>query len=133
MLGNHRSDLRSRSDIFGRKGFLLTLMASFMLTSLACGLSHTMNQLIAFRALQGVGVRSSSARSLRTDALQGAALLAIPQSISCDVVCIEDRPKYQMIFEVVLSCTNAFAPLLGGLLADANWRWYARRSQVTLR
>lgn len=68
-----------------------------------------MNQLIAFRAFQGIG---------------GAGLFAIPQAISCDVVSLKERPRYQMIFELVMSVGNGCAPLLGGfLVSKANWQW----------
>ena len=42
-------------DLFGRKRFFITGLIVFVLGSLACGLSQTTGQLIAFRALQGLG------------------------------------------------------------------------------
>jgi MFS family permease len=77
-----------------------------------------MNQLIAFRALQGVGC---------------AAMFAIPQSIACDIVSIEERPKYQVIFELTMSIANGMGPLLGGLIADADWRCKFSRNFSLMR
>jgi MFS family permease len=50
--------LNRLSDVMGRKRLLLSLLIIFMLASLGCGLSQTMNQLIAFRVFQGIGVSS---------------------------------------------------------------------------
>ena len=72
------------------------------------GLSQDMGQLIAFRALQGVG---------------GGGLFAIALSIIGDVIPPRERGRYQGYFEAVFGLDVA-GPLLGGWLTDGpGWRW----------
>jgi hypothetical protein len=66
--------LNRLSDVLGRKYLLLFLIVFFGLTSLGCALSQTMNQLIAFRALQGIGVSTLA---------HVAGLLTLPRARGC--------------------------------------------------
>ncbi|QBD76145.1 MFS transporter [Ktedonosporobacter rubrisoli] len=108
------------SDQFGRKWFLLGGTALFLLGSLLAGTSQTMNQLIAFRVLQGVG------------AGMGMALVA---TIFGDLFEAAERAKWMSVFGIVYGVSNLFGPALGGWLAEngpllgglvtesSRWRW----------
>ncbi|HEY3033270.1 MAG TPA: DHA2 family efflux MFS transporter permease subunit, partial [Streptosporangiaceae bacterium] len=73
------------------------------------GLSQNMPQLIAFRAVQGVG---------------GGGLFAIALSIIGDVIPPRERGRYQGYFGAVFGVASVAGPLLGGWLTDGpGWRW----------
>jgi EmrB/QacA subfamily drug resistance transporter len=73
------------------------------------GLSQDMGQLIAFRAVQGVG---------------GGGLFAIALSIIGDVIPPRERGRYQGYFGAVFGVSSVAGPLLGGWLTDGpGWRW----------
>jgi EmrB/QacA subfamily drug resistance transporter len=81
----------------------------FLLGSALSGLSQNMGQLIAFRALQGVG---------------GGGLFAIALSIIGDVIPPRERGRYQGYFGAVFGVSSVAGPLLGGWLTDGpGWRW----------
>jgi EmrB/QacA subfamily drug resistance transporter len=108
------------SDQFGRKWFLLGGTAIFLLGSLLAGASQTMNQLILFRALQGLGAGI------------GMALVA---TVVGDLFPPDQRARWSSLFGIVYGISNLFGPTLGGwltehgpllgnLITDSNrWRW----------
>src|SRR6266853_4302367 len=108
------------SDQFGRKWFLVVGTAIFLLGSVLAGASQTMNQLIAFRALQGLG------------AGMGIALAFV---VVADIFPPAERAKWQSLFGVVYGFANLVGPTLGGWLTDhgplvgslvtetTRWRW----------
>jgi EmrB/QacA subfamily drug resistance transporter len=108
------------SDQFGRKWFLLVGTSIFLLGSMLAGASQTMNQLIAFRALQGLG------------AGMGIALAFV---LVADIFPPAERAKWQSLFGVVYGFANLVGPTLGGWLTDhgpllgtlvnetTRWRW----------
>jgi len=97
------------SDQFGRKGFLLTGIAFFLLGSALAGTSQTMTQLILFRGLQGLG-----AGCMQTMAFTLVADLFPPA----------ERGRWQGIFVSVLSLALIVGPAIGGWITDhASWRW----------
>ncbi|MFJ5706143.1 MDR family MFS transporter [Streptomyces sp. NPDC093105] len=96
-------------DLLGRKGAYLTAVGVFLAGSVLSGLAQTMDQLIAFRALQGAG-----AGGLMVGAFALIGTLVAP----------EDSPKVQAVTGVMLPVAFAGGPLLGGLLTDhLDWRW----------
>ncbi|MGW8765727.1 MDR family MFS transporter [Streptomyces sp. NPDC055815] len=96
-------------DLYGRKGAYLTAVAVFLAGSVLSGLAQTMDQLIAFRALQGVGA---------------GGLMVGAFALIGTVVSPQDSPKVQAITGAMLPVAFAGGPLLGGLLTDhLNWRW----------
>src|SRR2546421_3705913 len=108
------------SDQFGRKWFLLVGTAIFLLGSALSGASQTMNQFIAFRALQGLGAGI------------GIALAFV---LVADMFPPAERVKWQSLFGVVYGLANLVGPTLGGWLTDhgplagalvteaTRWRW----------
>lgn len=104
------------SDIFGRRILLLIGIVVFVLASLLCGAAADINQLIAYRALQGIG---------------GGILMANAFAIIGDLFDARERGKWQGIFGAVFGLSSLVGPLLGGFLTDGhtigslvtNWRW----------
>lgn len=96
-------------DMYGRKVLFLTCIVIFLVGSALCGLSQNMTELIAFRALQGVG---------------GGGLMVLSQAIIGDVVSPRDRGKYQGAFGAVYGVSSVAGPLLGGYFVDnLSWHW----------
>lgn len=99
------------SDLYGRKRLFQLALAVFVLASLAAGLSQNMGQLIAGRALQGVGA---------------GGLSALAQVIMGDIVSPRERGRYSGYIGAVFGVSTVAGPLLGGFLVDAEWlgwRW----------
>ena len=96
-------------DMYGRKPMFLAAILIFLVGSLLSGLSQTMGQLIAFRALQGVGA---------------GGLMVGAQAIIADVVPPRDRGRYMGLIGSVFAVASVAGPLLGGFLVEAiSWRW----------
>ncbi|MCX5213747.1 DHA2 family efflux MFS transporter permease subunit [Kitasatospora sp. NBC_00240] len=96
-------------DLYGRKGAFLSSVVVFLAGSVLSGLAQDMNQLIAFRALQGLG-----AGGLMVGAL----------SIIGVLVAAEDRGRIQSMIGVLMPVAFVGGPLLGGFLTDhLSWRW----------
>jgi MFS family permease len=102
------------SDIFGRKRMMLVVIAIYWVGSLASSLAQTMPELIAFRAVQGIG---------------GGAILSLVMIVVSDVVSLRERGKYQGILSIFTgerpsssprlpddykALSNGLGPLIGG-------------------
>jgi EmrB/QacA subfamily drug resistance transporter len=97
------------SDIYGRRALLLPAIVLFVIASALCGLSQNLWQLIAFRALQGVG---------------GAGLMAMAQAAIADVVAPRERGRYQAYMAGTWGVASVAGPLVGGWMTDdLSWRW----------
>ncbi len=97
-------------DLYGRKSFFQAAIAIFLVGSAASGaLSHSLETLVAFRALQGLGA---------------GGLMVGAQAIIGDVVSPRERGRYQGLFGAVFALATVVGPLLGGVLTQhASWRW----------
>ncbi|KZS86998.1 MFS general substrate transporter [Sistotremastrum niveocremeum HHB9708] len=97
------------SDIFGRKYCMLVAYAIFALGCLFCGLAQNMTQLIAARALAGLG---------------GGGMTTIVSIIMSDIIPLRQRGTWQGIGNVVFAAGSAAGAPLGGIFADSiSWRW----------
>ena len=97
------------SDLYGRRLIFQVAIGIFLAGSALAGLSQNMGELIAFRALQGVG---------------GGGLFAIALSIIGDVIPPRQRGRYQGYFGAVFGISSVAGPLLGGWFTDGpGWRW----------
>ncbi|HET8913719.1 MAG TPA: MFS transporter [Ktedonobacteraceae bacterium] len=108
------------SDMFGRKGFLIGGTALFLLGSVLSGASQDMNQLIVFRAIQGLGAGIG---------------IALAATVVGDIFPPQERARWQGLFGAVYGISSVIGPSLGGYLADhgpllgnlvtetTRWRW----------
>jgi EmrB/QacA subfamily drug resistance transporter len=97
------------SDLYGRKPIYAAAMVLFLIGSLLCGLSQSMVQLIAARAVQGVGA---------------GGLLPLAFIIIGDMFTLEQRARMQGLFSGVWGVSSVVGPLLGGFLVDqVSWHW----------
>ena len=97
------------SDIFGRKVFYMLGLVMFLVGSFAAGTSGSMNQLIAFRAFQGMG---------------GGILLSLAFVIVGDLFAPAERGKIQGVVAAVFGLSSVIGPTLGGFLTDTlTWNW----------
>lgn len=104
------------SDIYGRRKLLLSGITVFIIGSMLSGVSQNIDQLIAFRAIQGIG---------------GGILFANAFSIIGDLFVPAERGKWMGVFGAVFGLSSVVGPLLGGWLTDGHnllgattdWRW----------
>ena len=97
------------SDLFGRKPIFLFGVVVFLIGSALSGASQSMNQLIAFRALQGIGA---------------GALMPIAIAIVGDLFTPRERGKWQGVTGGVWGISAIIGPTLGGWITqNASWRW----------
>src|SRR5215216_4635543 len=97
------------SDLYGRKVIYAAAMIIFLIGSLLCGFSQSMVQLIASRAVQGIGA---------------GGLLPLAFILIGEMFTLEQRAKMQGLFSGVWGVSSIVGPLLGGFLVDQlSWRW----------
>jgi EmrB/QacA subfamily drug resistance transporter len=97
------------TDMYGRKHFYLGGLALFILASILCGLSNTMNQIIIFRGIQGIGA---------------GVMMANAFTVIGDLFPPMERGKYQGFISAVFGLSSIVGPTLGGYITDTlSWHW----------
>ncbi len=94
---------------FGRKRLFVTCIVSFTITSMLCGAAQTLEQIVAFRLLQGVC---------------SAALVPLSQAILFDIYPVERRGFAMAVWGMGVMIGPILGPTLGGYLTEMyNWRY----------
>src|SRR5207244_12827613 len=97
------------ADLYGRKSIFLFGSTLFLLGSALCGAAQSMEQLIVFRAIQGLGA---------------GAVLPLVLTIIGDIFDLQERAKVQGLFSGVWAISSIIGPALGGVIVDPfSWRW----------
>ena len=97
------------SDLYGRRVVFQTTMGVFFFGSVLCGVSRTMPQLIASRAVQGLG---------------GGAIQALAFAILGDILSPRDRGRYIGYFTIAFAAAALAGPLVGGFIIERwSWQW----------
>lgn len=97
------------ADLIGRRPAMFGGLFLFILGSALSGAAHSMTQLIAFRALQGLGA---------------GALFPVGMTIVADLMTLEKRTKTIALFSAMWGLASLFGPLAGGYLTEhLSWRW----------
>jgi len=94
---------------FGRKNYLTFSIILFIAASFFCGTSHSLNELVVWRLLQGAG---------------GAALLSTAQATIRQIFSKAEQPIVQSIFIMGIIVAPTLGPTLGGWITDNyTWNW----------
>lgn len=97
------------SDLYGRKGLLRVGVALFIGFSALSGAAQSIGELIAFRALQGIGA---------------GGVMTLAMATVGDLVAPRERGRYQGYIQLTFLLASLAGPLLGGLFVDhLSWRW----------
>ncbi len=97
------------SDRFGRRSFYLMGLAIFLVGSTLAGLSQNLNELIVFRAVQGVG---------------SGAFFTVVFSIVADLFPPKAAARLAGVLSGVFGIAIVFGPLIGSYIVDTTtWRW----------
>jgi MFS transporter, DHA2 family, multidrug resistance protein len=94
---------------FGRKGFFLVSLALFTLSSLLCGMAWSLDSLLLFRIMQGLG---------------GGGMVPVSQSILAASFPSEKRGQAFALWGIAVVVAPVVGPTLGGWISDNySWHW----------
>jgi len=97
------------SDIHGRRPFYAAAIALFLVGSVLSGVAQSMEQLILFRAVQGIGA---------------GGLLPLGMTILGEIFSLEERARAQALFAGVWGVASVLGPLAGAVITQGlSWRW----------
>jgi EmrB/QacA subfamily drug resistance transporter len=97
------------ADLYGRKPVFLFSVALFMVGSMLCGQAQSMEQLIVFRLLQGLGA---------------GGVLPINQTLLGDLYPLDERARITGLFSTIWGVSGLLGPAIGGFLTEhVSWRW----------
>ena len=97
------------SDLYGRRPMYQVAIGVFLVGSVLAGVAQDMTQLIAFRAVQGVGA---------------GGLISLAMTVIGDIVSPRERGRYQGYVVIVFAVSSVVGPLAGGFFVDhLSWRW----------
>ncbi|NYF24063.1 MDR family MFS transporter [Sporosarcina sp. JAI121] len=97
------------ADLFGRKPILFIGLTIFLIGSILCGFAVSMEQLIVFRLIQGLGA---------------GAVMPIATTIVGDIYTTEERAKIQGYLSSVWGISAVSGPVIGGLIVQyMNWKF----------
>jgi EmrB/QacA subfamily drug resistance transporter len=97
------------ADLYGRKKVMAVGILIFLFGAMLAGFAHSMEQLIWFRAIQGIGA---------------GAILTLTFTIVGDLYAFEERGKIQGMISGVWGIAGVVGPMTGGFLVDhVSWRW----------
>ncbi|TDI93407.1 MAG: DHA2 family efflux MFS transporter permease subunit [Chloroflexi bacterium] len=97
------------SDVYGRKWLFVGGIAIFLVGSALAAISPTMNALIAFRAVQGLG---------------GGMIMALTFVTIADLYSPAERGKYMGLIAAIFGVSSVLGPTLGGFITDQlSWQW----------
>ena len=97
------------SDLYGRRRLFVVSISIFVTGSALCAAAQTIGELVAMRALQGIGA---------------GGLLPLSQAAIADLFSPRERGRYQGFIGAMWAIAAVAGPLLGGTLTDhASWRW----------
>ena len=97
------------SDLYGRRKLYLLGTIIFIIGSGLCATATSMEQLVIYRGLQGIG---------------GGMIMPLSQTIIGDIFTAEQRAKWQGVFGALFGLSSVFGPFLGGVIVDyVSWHW----------
>ena len=97
------------SNVIGRKRFYMICVALFTVASLLCGLASSLNALIVFRILQGLG---------------GGGMPTSEQAMLADTFAPRQRPQAFAIYGIAVIVAPTVGPTIGGWITDNySWHW----------
>lgn len=97
------------ADLHGRLRIYLICVVIFLVGSALCGAAHTFDQLVYYRALQGIGA---------------GGVMPVSVTLIGDIYTLEERGRMQGVFSGVWGLASLVGPILGGIVTDTiSWRW----------
>lgn len=97
------------SDVYGRRPFFVAGIVIFMAGAVVCGAAGSMTQLVAGRAVQGLGA---------------GALIPLAVATIGDLIPPSERGRWQGLTGAVFGFASIIGPTTGGWISDhADWRW----------